>query len=90
MDWLLDLGYFGLFLGSFIAATVVPFSSDVQLIAMLAVGGNVWLCVGVATHLIGWVGSVNGSGSSVFCILNTKPSLNIKVKSTVLERGSLY
>ena len=26
MDWLLDLGYFGLFLGSFIAATVVPFS----------------------------------------------------------------
>lgn len=45
MDWLLDLGYFGLFLGSFIAATVVPFSSDVQLIAMLAVGGEcVALC----------------------------------------------
>ena len=57
MDWLLDLGYFGLFLGSFIAATVVPFSSDVQLIAMLAVGGNVWLCVGVAT-LGNWLGGL--------------------------------
>ena len=40
MEWLLNLGYFGLFLGSFVAATVVPFSSDVQLVAMLAAGGN--------------------------------------------------
>ncbi len=42
MEWLLNLGYFGLFLGSFVAATVVPFSSDVQLVAMLAAGANVW------------------------------------------------
>lgn len=57
MEWLLNLGYFGLFLGSFVAATVVPFSSDVQLVAMLAAGGNVWLCVAVAT-LGNWLGGL--------------------------------
>ena len=40
MEWLLNLGYFGLFLGSFVAATVVPFSSDVQL----------------ASYWLGWLG----------------------------------
>ena len=35
MEWLLNLGYVGLFAGSFIAATVVPFSSDVLLLALL-------------------------------------------------------
>ena len=49
MGWLLNLGYMGLFIGSFVAATIVPFSSDVLLIGMLAAGGNVWLCVAVAT-----------------------------------------
>ena len=66
MEWLLNLGYVGLFAGSFIAATVVPFSSDVLLLGMLAAGGNVWLCVLVATlgnwlggltsYWIGWIG----------------------------------
>ncbi|MDD3107933.1 MAG: DedA family protein [Alistipes sp.] len=57
MEWLLQLGYFGLFAGSFVAATVVPFSSDVLLIGMLAAGGKVWLCVGVAT-LGNWLGGL--------------------------------
>lgn len=49
MDWLLDLGYFGLFVGSFLASTVVPFSADVLLIGMLAAGGTPWIVVAVAT-----------------------------------------
>ena len=57
MEWLLNLGYVGLFAGSFIAATVVPFSSDVLLLGMLAAGGNVWLCVLVAT-LGNWLGGL--------------------------------
>lgn len=66
MEWLLDLGYVGLFVGAFVAATVVPFSSDVLLVGMLAVGGNVWGCVAVATagnflggltsYWLGWLG----------------------------------
>ena len=72
MEWLLNLGYVGLFAGSFIAATVVPFSSDVLLLGMLAAGGNVWLCVLVATlgnwlggltsYWIGWIGRYLGRG----------------------------
>jgi membrane protein YqaA with SNARE-associated domain len=49
MDWLLDLGYFGLFIGSFLAATIVPFSADVLLIGMLVAGGSPWIVIGVAT-----------------------------------------
>lgn len=66
MEWLLNFGYIGLFLGSFVAATVVPFSSDVLLVGMLAAGGKVWWCVlfatignwlgGLTSYWLGWVG----------------------------------
>ena len=49
VNWLLDLGYLGLFLGSFLAATIVPFSADVLLIGMLVAGGSPWLVIGIAT-----------------------------------------
>lgn len=49
MEWLLDLGYIGLFIGSLLAATIVPFSSDFLLIGMLAAGGNVFWTVVVAS-----------------------------------------
>lgn len=72
MEALLDWGYIGLFVGSFVAATVVPFSSDVLLVGMLAAGGNVWLSVLVAT-VGNWaggltsywdrLGSADGNGS---------------------------
>lgn len=49
VNLLLDLGYLGLFVGSFLAATIVPFSADVLLIGMLVAGGSPWLVIGVAT-----------------------------------------
>lgn len=57
MEWLLDLGYFGLFIGALLAATVIPFSSDFLLIGMLAAGGNVVLTVIVAS-LGNWAGGM--------------------------------
>ncbi len=57
MEWLLNLGYFGLFIGSFAAATVVPFSADVLLVGMLVAGGNVAGVVAVAT-LGNWLGGL--------------------------------
>lgn len=45
----MDLGYLGLFVGSFLAATIVPFSADVLLIGMLVAGGTPWVVIGVAT-----------------------------------------
>ncbi|HHT23751.1 MAG TPA: DedA family protein [Bacteroidales bacterium] len=44
-----DWGYYGLFLASFLAATVVPFSSEVVFSAMVFSGLNAWKCVLVAT-----------------------------------------
>lgn len=44
MDSLIDLGYWGLFIGSFLASTIVPFSADLLLIGVLALGGK---CVGM-------------------------------------------
>lgn len=66
MDSLIDLGYLGLFIGSFLASTVIPMSADVLLIGILALGGNVWACLIIATlgnwlggltsYWIGWIG----------------------------------
>lgn len=57
MEWLLDLGYVGLFIGSLLAATIIPFSSDFLLIGMLAAGGNVVWTVAVAS-LGNWAGGM--------------------------------
>ncbi len=44
-----SLGYFGLFIASFLAASLVPMSSEVALLAMLPLGYNVWGLMLVAT-----------------------------------------
>ena len=66
MDTLVSLGYWGLFIGSFLASTVIPMSADVLLVGVLALGGNVWGCLAIATvgnwlggltsYWIGWLG----------------------------------
>lgn len=45
----MNLGLVGLFIGSFLAATVVPFSADALLIGMLMAGGSPWVVVAIAT-----------------------------------------
>ena len=54
---LIGLGYLGLFIASFLAATVVPFSSEVVFSAMVFGGLNAWKCVFVAT-LGNWLGGM--------------------------------
>ena len=39
MSFLLDLGYIGLFIGTFLAATLIPFSSDFLIVGILLAGG---------------------------------------------------
>lgn len=46
---MVDLGYLGLFLASFLAATVLPFSSEALLSAMLYFKYHAGLCLLVAT-----------------------------------------
>ena len=68
MEALIEYGYIGLFIGSFLAATIFPFSSDVLLVAMLVAGGDVVTTVVVATagnwlggltsYWLGWLGKL--------------------------------
>lgn len=58
VDFLLEYGYIGLFIGSFLAATVIPFSSDVLLVGLLALGASPVEAVVVAT-LGNWLGGLS-------------------------------
>ncbi len=49
MEFLLEWGYLGLFIGSLVASTIVPLSSDFLLVGMLMAGGNPLLTLLVAT-----------------------------------------
>ena len=57
MEWLESLGLLGLFLGSALAASIVPFSSDVLYIAILATTGQDLGCFLAATSG-SWLGSI--------------------------------
>ncbi len=57
MEWLEGLGYLGLFTGTFLAATIFPFSSDALYLAILAATKDPMGCLIVGT-LGNWLGSV--------------------------------
>ena len=54
-------GLWGLFIGTFLAATVVPFSSDILYVAMLNMTSNPWACLAVASAG-NWLGSLTSFG----------------------------
>ena len=58
MEALLNFGYIGLFIGAFLAATIIPFSSDVLLVGLLAAGGDPIISITVAT-LGNWLGGLS-------------------------------
>ncbi|TWP24107.1 DedA family protein [Apibacter muscae] len=49
LDALMQYGYVGLFIASFLSATILPFSSEAVLLGILALGGNSWICILLAT-----------------------------------------
>ncbi len=57
MEGLLELGYFGLFIGAMLSATIIPFSSDFLLMGMLLAGGDIVTTVIVAT-VGNWAGGM--------------------------------
>lgn len=64
-EWV-EYGYWGLFIVSFLAATLIPFSSDVVLAAMIIGGWDPFLCVlmgsignwlgGMTNYILGYLG----------------------------------
>ena len=59
---LVNLGLLGLFLGTFLAGTVVPFSSDVLYVAILAAMPEKWM----ACLIVAVVGNTVGTISTYF------------------------
>lgn len=49
LDGLVDFGYWGLLLASFLAATILPLSSEVVFAALIAAGYDTWSCILYAT-----------------------------------------
>lgn len=49
MDFLIEWGYIGVFVASFLAATILPFSSEVVLTGVLLAGAGYWECIVAAT-----------------------------------------
>ncbi len=57
MEWLQSLGLLGLFIGSFLAATIIPFSSDILFVGALATTKRTAACL-IAATLGSWIGSL--------------------------------
>ncbi len=53
-----NLGYLGLFLASFLAATIIPFSSEAILSGMIAAHFNLVACL-IAATLGNWLGGLS-------------------------------
>ncbi|MDR2037827.1 MAG: DedA family protein [Bacteroidales bacterium] len=94
MDGLINLGYLGLFIGTFLSGTVIPLSSDVLLIGILALGGNEWLCLLIAT-IGNWLGGMTSYGLGWLAKwewlerwFDVKPEKLHKQKETVNKYGA--
>jgi len=61
MEYFLTWGYLGLFLGSFLAATILPFSSEILVTGMLLAGAPPLYVLIVAT-IGNWLGSLSTYG----------------------------
>ena len=59
MELIAEYGYLGLFVAGFIAATVLPFSSEAVFVGMLVAGYEPTMCVLLAT-LGNWAGGITG------------------------------
>ena len=62
LDFLAEYGLLGLFIGSFLAATVVPFSADVLLVGMLVANVNSAVALLVVATLGNWIGGITSYG----------------------------
>lgn len=94
MEHLIEYGYIGLFIGAFLAATVIPFSSDVMLIGMIAAGADPVITIIVAT-LGNWLGGVSsywlgyiGKWSFIEKYFKVKEETLIKQKAKVDKYGA--
>lgn len=95
VDFFLDFGYIGLFIGAFIAATIVPFSSDIMLVALLVAGGDPYLAI-ISATLGNWLGGLTsywigylGRWDWIEKYLKVSKSRLLKQQNNITKYGSL-
>lgn len=57
LDGFVEYGYIGLFLASFLAATILPFGSEFVFAGLIAMGLNEWNCIIIAS-VGNWLGGM--------------------------------
>lgn len=57
LEGFVEYGYIGLFLACFLAATILPFGSEVVFVALLAAGLDPWACTVIAS-IGNWLGGM--------------------------------
>ncbi|MBQ5854887.1 MAG: DedA family protein [Alistipes sp.] len=62
MEFLAQYGLLGLFIGSFLASTVIPMSADVLLVGMLIAGLHSPVAIIVVATLGNWIGGITSYG----------------------------
>ena len=95
LDGLEHLGYLGLFLASFLAATILPFGSEVVFAGVIAGGLNVWTCIIIATigNSLGgmtcyWIGTL-GKVEWIEKYMKIKHERIVKVQNWLYGKGAI-
>jgi len=93
-EFLLDYGYIGVFIASFLAATILPFSSEIVLGGVIATGGAYWPCMIAATigNFLGgmscyWLGML-GKTEWIEKYLKMKPEKLQKIQEWLKGKGA--
>lgn len=96
MESFVEFGFFGLFLASFLGATVIPFSSELVLSLLLAKGFDINISIIVAT-LGNWLGGLSsyflgslGKWDFIEKYFRIKKEKIIRFKKKIDRWGSTY
>jgi membrane protein YqaA with SNARE-associated domain len=94
VDIFIEYGYIGVFVASFLAATILPFSSEVVLTGVLLAGASPWPCMIAASagNSLGgmtcyWIGMM-GKTEWIVKYLKLDPQRLKKVEEWVKGRGA--
>lgn len=94
MEFLIEYGYLGVFVAAFLAATILPFSSEVVLTGVLLSGAAYWPCMIAATigNVLGgmtcyWIGML-GKTEWIEKYLKLDAAKLQKVQDWIKNKGS--
>ncbi len=93
-EFLVEYGYIGVFFASFLAATILPFSSEIVLTGVIGAGASYWPCMISATigNFLGgmscyWLGML-GKTEWIEKYLKMKPDKLEKIQEWLKGKGA--